>query len=144
VTLIYNAPNSTDLDNPDNITVTPRGGLLLCEDAAGNQFMEGERLIGLTMDGKTFTFGMNNINLTTAYNNASPLETTGRTSGPEPATALTAGGCLSISRHPESRSPSRDPGATVHSETHPKRKRSRSRWAWIAPASQLPPDGQSR
>ena len=47
--LIYDAPNATDLDNPDNITVTPRGGLLLCEDAAGNNFTEGERLVGLTL-----------------------------------------------------------------------------------------------
>ena len=49
VKLIYDAPNATDLDNPDNITVTPRGGLLLCEDAAGNNFTEGERLVGLTL-----------------------------------------------------------------------------------------------
>ena len=70
--MIYDAPNATDLDNPDNITVTPRGGLLLCEDAAGNGFTEGERLVGLTLDGKTFTFAMNNINLTTAYNNRVP------------------------------------------------------------------------
>ena len=68
LTVIYDAPNATDLDNPDNMTVTPRGGLLLCEDAAGNQFTEGERLVGLTLDGKTFTFAMNNIVLTTAYN----------------------------------------------------------------------------
>lgn len=72
LTLIYDAPNSNDLDNPDNITVTPRGGLLLCEDAAGNNFTEGERLVGLTLDGKTFTFAMNNMNLTTAYNTKVP------------------------------------------------------------------------
>jgi uncharacterized protein len=62
--LIYDAPNANDLDNPDNITVTPRGGLLLCEDAAGNNFIAGERLVGLTLDGETFTFAQNNINLT--------------------------------------------------------------------------------
>jgi secreted PhoX family phosphatase len=66
--LIYDAPNAQDLDNPDNITVTPRGGLLLCEDAAGNHFTEGERLVGLTLHGRTFTFAMNNINLTSGYN----------------------------------------------------------------------------
>jgi uncharacterized protein len=60
--VIYDAPNAADLDNPDNMTVTPRGGLLLCEDAAGNGFMEGERLVGLTLHGETFTFAMNNIN----------------------------------------------------------------------------------
>ena len=66
VTVIYDAPNANDLDNPDNITVTPRGSLLLCEDAAGNNFTEGERLVGLTLDGETFTFAQNNINLTAA------------------------------------------------------------------------------
>lgn len=60
--VIYDAPNAADLDNPDNMTVTPRGGLLLCEDAAGNGFTEGERLVGLTLHGETFTFAMNNIN----------------------------------------------------------------------------------
>ena len=63
LTVIYDAPNAADLDNPDNITVTPRGGLLLCEDAAGNNFTQGERLVGLTLHGETFTFAMNNINL---------------------------------------------------------------------------------
>jgi secreted PhoX family phosphatase len=62
--VIYDAPHPNDLDNPDNITVTPRGGLLLCEDAAGQHFTEGERLVGLTLEGNTFTFAQNNINLT--------------------------------------------------------------------------------
>ena len=61
--VVYDAPNAADVDNPDNITVSPRGGLLLCEDAAGNNFTEGERLVGLTLHGETFTFAMNNINL---------------------------------------------------------------------------------
>jgi secreted PhoX family phosphatase len=59
--LIYDSPSGEVVDNPDNITVTPRGGLLLCEDAAGDNVF-GERLVGLTLDGKTFTFGINNIN----------------------------------------------------------------------------------
>ena len=36
VKLIYDSPSRDECDNPDNITVTPRGGLLLCEDAAGD------------------------------------------------------------------------------------------------------------
>jgi secreted PhoX family phosphatase len=64
--LIFDSPSANEVDNPDNMTVTPRGGLLLCEDAAGNQFTAGERLIGLTLEGETFTFAMNNINLTAA------------------------------------------------------------------------------
>jgi secreted PhoX family phosphatase len=64
--LIYASPAAGDLDNPDNITVTPRGGLLLCEDAAGGVNISGERMIGLTLDGQTFTFGQNNVVLTAA------------------------------------------------------------------------------
>ena len=66
--LIYDAPDAAALDNPDNMTVTPRGGLLLCEDAAGNGFTEGERLIGLNDGGKAFTFAQNNVVLTKDYN----------------------------------------------------------------------------
>ncbi len=65
--VVYDAPNAESVDNPDNMTVTPRGGLLLCEDAAGNNFTEGERLVGLTLHGRAFTFAMNNMNLTTNY-----------------------------------------------------------------------------
>ena len=67
--LIYVSPSANDLDNPDNITVTPRGGLLLCEDASGDGFL-GERLVGLTLDGNTFTFAQNNIVLASAYNDS--------------------------------------------------------------------------
>ncbi len=62
--LIYASPAASDCDNPDNITVTPRGGLLLCEDAAGGTNIVGERLVGLTLDGQTFTFAQNNVVLT--------------------------------------------------------------------------------
>ena len=67
--LIYDSPTAQDVDNPDNLTVTPRGGLLLCEDGAGGgSFAEGERLVGLTLDGGTFTFAINNIVLRSALN----------------------------------------------------------------------------
>ncbi len=59
--LIYVSPTANDVDNPDNITVTPRGGLLLCEDGGASI---PERLVGLTLDGNTFTFAQNNVNLT--------------------------------------------------------------------------------
>jgi secreted PhoX family phosphatase len=62
--LIYVSTTADDLDNPDNITVTPRGGLLLCEDAAGGANVIGERLVGLTLEGQTFTFAQNNVVLT--------------------------------------------------------------------------------
>ena len=48
--------------------MTPRGGLLLCEDNAGPTTNAGERLLGLTLDGEIFTFALNNVNLTSNYN----------------------------------------------------------------------------
>jgi secreted PhoX family phosphatase len=68
--VIYDAPNAAAVDNPDNMTVTPRGGLLLCEDASGNGFTEGERLVGLTLHGQAFTFAQNNITLALDYSDA--------------------------------------------------------------------------
>jgi uncharacterized protein len=89
--LIYEAPTAADVDNPDNITVTPRGGLLLCEDASGNSGAGGARLVGLTLDGETFTFGLNNINLTTAQ-----IASAGKTVAPGNYTgAEWAGACYS-------------------------------------------------
>ena len=100
--VIYDAPNATDLDNPDNMTVTPRGGLLLCEDAAGNNFTEGERLVGLTLHGKTFTFAMNNMNLThSTTTTRSRQATIASPSGRAPATAPTAAGSSSTFRRRE-------------------------------------------
>jgi secreted PhoX family phosphatase len=66
--LIYDSQSAGDCENPDNITVTPRGGLLLCEDNSGGTTNPGERLLGLTLEGEIFTFAMNNIQLGGSYN----------------------------------------------------------------------------
>jgi secreted PhoX family phosphatase len=52
-------------DNIDNITVSPRGGILLCENGDGvtDQYGLGSRLLGLTAEGDSFTFAKNNIDL---------------------------------------------------------------------------------
>ena len=68
IKLIYNSPSALECENPDNITVTPRGGLLLCEDNSGGTPNTAERMLGLNLNGQLFTFARNNINLTTAYN----------------------------------------------------------------------------
>jgi uncharacterized protein len=44
------------LDGPDNITVSPRGGIVICEDGGGEQYLRG-----LTADGKVFDFALNLI-----------------------------------------------------------------------------------
>jgi uncharacterized protein len=55
--LLYESPGVNELDSPDNITVSPRGGLVLCEDGGGTQFLRG-----LTPQGEIFTFAQNNLN----------------------------------------------------------------------------------
>ena len=58
--LHYESPGGEVLDSPDNLTVTPRGGLVLCEDdasAADNESVN--RLIGISPRGEAFVFGSN-------------------------------------------------------------------------------------
>lgn len=62
--VIFHSTNYQACENPDNIVVTPRGGLILCEDNAGATPVppnEGERLLGLTLNGEVFTFAVNNL-----------------------------------------------------------------------------------
>jgi secreted PhoX family phosphatase len=44
------------LNRPDNVTVSPRGGLVLCEDGSGIEFLHG-----LTVDGEIFQFARNTV-----------------------------------------------------------------------------------
>jgi secreted PhoX family phosphatase len=58
--LHYESPGGEVMDSPDNLTVTPRGGLLAAEDDASED--DGEhvnRLIGVTREGEAFTFAVN-------------------------------------------------------------------------------------
>lgn len=55
LTLIFESPGVDVLDSPDNITVSPRGGILLCEDGGGVQYMRG-----LTKRGEIFDFVQTN------------------------------------------------------------------------------------
>ena len=50
LTCIFQSENPQAGNNFDNITVSPRGGVLLCEDGGGveDAFGMGERLMGLT------------------------------------------------------------------------------------------------
>ncbi|MGI8680053.1 MAG: alkaline phosphatase PhoX [Jatrophihabitans sp.] len=71
--LLFESPDGDVLDSPDNLVVSPRGGLLLCEDDASSAnagqndtspfFGEDKnRLIGLTMGGEAFPFAENIMN----------------------------------------------------------------------------------
>lgn len=57
LTMMYESPSSDVLDSPDNITITPSGSLILCEDGGAPV----QRLHGLTMIGEIFPFAENNI-----------------------------------------------------------------------------------
>ena len=69
--LLYQSPGADVLDSPDNLVVTPRGGLLLCEDDASNDgdthplapgITDVNRLVGLTRSGEAFEFAVNRFN----------------------------------------------------------------------------------
>ncbi|TDD44648.1 DUF839 domain-containing protein [Nonomuraea terrae] len=54
--VLFASPNASVLSNPDNICVSPRGGIVLCEDGSG---VNG--LHGLTTDGEIFPFAENAV-----------------------------------------------------------------------------------
>lgn len=58
IALLFESPGAHVLNAPDNITVSPRGGLVLCEDGSGEEFMHG-----LTTDGEIFPFAKNMVRL---------------------------------------------------------------------------------
>lgn len=69
--LVYESPGSHALDSPDNLCVTPRGGILFCEDDASGDsdthplapgHYNVDRLIGLNRDGEPFEFAVNIYN----------------------------------------------------------------------------------
>jgi secreted PhoX family phosphatase len=52
--LLFESRSADQLDAPDNVTVTPGGGIILCEDGDGDQFLRG-----LTQRGRIFDFAQN-------------------------------------------------------------------------------------
>lgn len=63
---LFVSGNALAANNPDNITVSPRGGVVLCEDGGNSPdtYGPGSRLIGLTRQGESFYLGKNNVALT--------------------------------------------------------------------------------
>jgi secreted PhoX family phosphatase len=55
--LIFESEDADLLEKPDNITVSPRGGLLLCEDGGGTDFLRG-----VNPEGQIFDFARNDLN----------------------------------------------------------------------------------
>lgn len=57
--LVFESPSAKVLEMPDNVTVSPRGGIVLCEDGD----LKYQRLHGLTPDGRLFPLAANNVQL---------------------------------------------------------------------------------
>jgi hypothetical protein len=52
--LLFESPNRTVLDFPDNVTTSPRGTLIVCEDHDQDNFLRG-----LTRSGQLITIAQN-------------------------------------------------------------------------------------
>lgn len=63
---IFASSNPEMANNPDNVAISPRGGIAMCEDGGGaeDEFGFGERVMGLQTSGESFIFAKNNVNLT--------------------------------------------------------------------------------
>ena len=66
--VVFESPGSEVLNFPDNIAVSPRGGMILCEDCDMTKTLKKgrveqlfPRMHGLTAEGKIFTLAMNNF-----------------------------------------------------------------------------------
>ena len=67
LTMLFESPGASVLDNPDNIAWSPRGSILLCEDGSETP----QKLRGLTPDGEIFPFAENQIVLNGEVNGIS-------------------------------------------------------------------------
>jgi secreted PhoX family phosphatase len=55
--LVFESPSAEVLNSPDNICVSPRGGLVICEDGSSTNYVRG-----LTREGEIFDLVRNNLN----------------------------------------------------------------------------------
>ena len=56
--VLFASPGAEMLNAPDNMCVSPRGGLVLCEDGGGTEYVHG-----LTTEGEIFRFAANDVDL---------------------------------------------------------------------------------
>ena len=77
-TCVFASPSSNVLNAPDNVCVSPRGGLVLCEDGSGLEYLHG-----LSLTGEIFKFAQNNAVLPPAVLAAKGYTGTGDYTGSE-------------------------------------------------------------
>jgi secreted PhoX family phosphatase len=66
IRVVYDSPGHDTLSGPDNITVSPRGSLVICEDRTNLQ-TEAQSLFSLTQEGVLFRFCQVNPRLSGRY-----------------------------------------------------------------------------
>ncbi|UUZ46923.1 PhoX family protein [Massilia sp. B-10] len=149
---IYASPGALVGNMGDNLTVSPRNAILICEDAssaATDSFGYGQRLMGLTAQGNAYIFAKNNVllnqvQLAVALSKQTYLA--GDHRGNEfmaPASIRPGATCSSTSRLRASRSPLRDrgPGApcdTLKGHHHASMQIHRRPAGGLPPAWRLP------
>ncbi len=57
LTLVFESPGTDVLNSPDNICISPRGGIVICEDGSGTCYVRG-----ITRSGEVFDLVRNNVN----------------------------------------------------------------------------------
>lgn len=62
LTMLFESPGAETLNMPDNLCVSPRGGLLLCEDSDYGKYSQ-QRIHGLNHRGELSLFAINNVQL---------------------------------------------------------------------------------
>lgn len=97
LTCLFASGDAVVANNPDNVTVSPRGGVLLCEDGGGvqDEFGFGERLLGLTASGEAYIFAKNNI----VFDDVQAAAAGKQASGGDYRNREFCGGCFDPSGH---------------------------------------------
>lgn len=62
LSLFCEPDNAHLLENGDNLTQSPWGDLLVCEDAVGDDADPGQHLVGVTLSGRPYHLGRNALN----------------------------------------------------------------------------------
>lgn len=62
LTLIAEPNDGHAMENIDNLTVAPWGDLICAEDSSGNDLEAGNRIIGVTRDGRCYPLALNALN----------------------------------------------------------------------------------
>ena len=87
LSLVYQSPGPDVLDFPDNVTTSPRGTLVVCEDNINDNYLRG-----LTQRGELFDIALNRLVSSTGRRRGST------TSSPAPRSRRTGTRCSSTSR----------------------------------------------